>query len=237
MSSSPTSPRRSRFRQALRWSLRGVGVFLLVYVGFLLLGFVPNGSGRSADDADTVRIFIRSNEVHTDLVLPTVSQEVDWRELFPPHHFRGSVADSPNIVIGWGDEGFFVHTRTWNDFQLTTALDALLLPSEGVLHVEYVGQMTPSETIREVIVDRQQYESIVRFVIASVRATDAQGSAVLATDRSYHAYDRFYQATGRYHLFNTSNQWTGRCLAQAELTTGIWTPLPQQVTYWLEPVD
>ena len=56
---------------------------------------------------------------------------------------------------------------------------------------------------------------------------------MLATEVSYGNHDRFYLSRGRYHLFNTCNQWTGRGLARAGVPTGIWTPLVGHVRWHL----
>jgi hypothetical protein len=70
-----------------------------------------------------------------------------------------------------------------------------------------------------------------------VGGTDERGYASLASDSSYGSTDRFYTATGRYHCFNTCNQWTGRGLARAGVPVGIWTPLKPQVLCWLPACD
>ena len=68
---------------------------------------------------------------------------------------------------------------------------------------------------------------------SSVGRIDERGLAQLATETSYNDSDRFYMATGSYHAFNTCNQWTGRGLAKVGAPTGIWTPLKDQVLFWL----
>ena len=68
---------------------------------------------------------------------------------------------------------------------------------------------------------------------SSIGGVDSAGVANPATTVTYGASDRFYAATGRYHLFNTCNQWTGRGLARAGVPVGIWTPLKPHVLCWL----
>ena len=126
-----------------------------------------------------------------------------------------------------------MNTPTWSDFRLSTAAGALFWPSESVLHVEYLDGAAEGPWFREVRLTRQQYQQITAFVRASAGSVDERGSAELATDRGYSSSDRFYAATGRYHCFNTCNQWTGRGLAHAGVPVGIWTPLKPQVLFWL----
>ena len=116
--STPPTPRWPRVK---RWLCRAglvLAALLGIYAAFLLLGFIPiNGDYALPPADDRVRIFIRSNEIHTDVVLPTVHPGlgIDWRELFPPAHFDGDVEPAPYVAVGWGNRRFFVETPTWAD--------------------------------------------------------------------------------------------------------------------------
>ena len=208
----------------------------LFYSGFLALGFVPVNRGYVTPPAeDRVRIFVRSNEVHTDLVLPVVcdAADIDWRRPFPFRDFWGNVRGPQYVAIGWGNREFYVNTPTWAEFKLTSACGALFWPSETVLHVEYLGDVSPGESMRSVLLTREQYGRLAAFVEASIGETHESGAARTASETSYGLRDRFYVASGRYHCFNTCNQWTGRGLKAAGVPTGIWTPLKPQVLCWL----
>jgi uncharacterized protein (TIGR02117 family) len=219
---------RRRFVQAL------AGGFVF-YCGFLLAGYIPVNRDFTPPSGDeSVRIFIRSNEIHTDLVLPTndTATQVDWRELFPPQHFRSDVRGARYVAIGWGNRAFFVDTPRWTDAKLSTALGAVF-PSETVLHVEYLGDVVSGPYFRELRISRAQYQRLADFVRESTGETDEIGQGILATKSSYNYRDRFYVASGSYHAFNNCNQWTGRALKAAGVPTGIWTPLKSQVSCWL----
>ena len=218
----------------LRWTGRILCALFLFYASFLALGCVPINRGfQPATGADRVVIYIRSNEIHTDLVVPVTSHDCDWREKFPPADFRGNVSNSNYLAIGWGNRSFFIDTPSWADFKMSTAARALFWPSETVLHVEYV---TPDATCRAVAITPEQYEQLAAFIASSVVA-DGEGRARLASEKSYYSHDRFYESSGRYHVFNTCNQWTGRGLSRAGVTTGLWTPLKPQVLWWLPPAN
>jgi uncharacterized protein (TIGR02117 family) len=235
-----TAKSKVRTWPRLRWWLwRGICsfvAFLLFYGCFLLLGFVPAGGDyQLPPEDDRVRIFIRSSDIHTDFVLPIESLEtgVDWNGLFPPQHFRAPLRGAKYVSIGWGSRSFFVETKTWADLKIKTLLVALFTPSESVLHVEYLWDFLPGPGMDEVLISRKQYQELAKFVHSTIGETDESGAAVLATEVSYDNYDRFYLSRGRYHLFNTCNQWTGRGLARAGVPTGIWTPLVAHVRWHL----
>ena len=222
-----------------RWPrlLAAAAAPFVFYALFLALGFVPRNRGYQTPTADAVVIFVRSNEVHTDVVLPVTSETgVDWRQLFPPQHFRRDVRAAKYVAVGWGNREFYVNTPTWAEFRVSTAVGALFWPSESVLHVEYLADAAEGQWFREVRLSREQYQQLAAFVRSSAGSVDERGCVKTASDRSYTSSDRFYCAAGRYHCFNTCNQWTGRGLAKAGVPVGIWTPLQPQVLYWLPQV-
>jgi hypothetical protein len=137
------------------------------------------------------------------------------------------------VAVGWGDRGFYVETPRWADLKASTVFHALFVPSESVLHVEYLEKPVPGDYLHEVLVTREQYQRIVEFVRATVGAVDERGAARLASEVTYGPIDRFYAAHGSYHLFNSCNQWTGRGLKRAGVPVGIWTPLKVHVLWWL----
>jgi uncharacterized protein (TIGR02117 family) len=232
--SPPPSVRPRRWRRWLWRLVAGAAGLAAFYVAFLALGFVPLNRGYRQPAEDYVVIFVRSNEVHTDLVLPvSVDGTAPWQRLFPPEHFRSNASSARYIAFGWGNRKFYIDTPTWAEFRITTACVVLFWPSEAVLHVEYLADAAPGEWLREVRLTREQYEHLAEFVRSTVGRIDEQGRAVLASDSSYGSTDRFYTATGRYHCFNTCNQWTGRGLARAGVPVGVWTPLKPQVLCWL----
>lgn len=234
---SATPPKTGLWLRLRRWCWRGLalfGGFWLFYGSFLLLGFVPiNRDYQLPSEDDRVRIFIRSSDIHTDFVMPISSAGVDWSETFPGRHFPSPPTGAKYVSVGWGSRGFYVETKTWADLKIGTLLTALFTPSESVLHVEYLWDFVPGPNLEEVLLTRAQYRELVAFVQSTIGETDDSGAAVLATDVSYNDYDRFYLSRGRYHIFNTCNQWTGRGLSRAGVPTGIWTPLVMHVRWHL----
>jgi uncharacterized protein (TIGR02117 family) len=235
----PALPKPTLWKRLRRWACRGiffVTLFWGLYACFLLLGFIPiNHDYRLPPKDNRVRLFIRSSDIHTDFVLPIDCADplTDWRTRFPAEHFHAPLSAARYIAVGWGSRGFYVETPTWADLKVATLLQALFTPSESVLHVEYLGEVTPGPAIQEILVTREQYRELASFVESTIGETDKNGAAVLATEISYGDYDRFYLSRGRYHMFNTCNQWTGRGLARAGVPTGIWTPLVVHIRCWL----
>ena len=222
-----------------RWGLRllfVLGGFLLFYLAFFLLGFVPTNLDYQVPPInDQVVLFVRSNDIHTDVVMP-VDHDVlgiHWREHFPQDHFPlVDIQQAPYVAVGWGDRGFYLETPSWEELKWSNVANALCWPSASVLHVEYLGNVVPDEYTYQVAVSKEQYQQLAAFVQETISANKS-GQAVPASEITYGIADRFYQSHGEYHLFNTCNQWTGQALRTAGLPMGIWTPWKSHVLYWL----
>jgi uncharacterized protein (TIGR02117 family) len=225
------APRRSNWK---RWLWRAAGIppgFVIFYAAFVLLGYITiNHDYQVPSESDRVIIFVRSNEIHTDLVLPLndPQSDIDWRAFFPAEHFRDDIRQARYVALGWGERVFYMQTPTWQEAKIGSVCGALFLPSESVLHVEFLSFAGADTWTREVHVSRAQYETLVEHIQTTLRHNKHQ-RPISAGETTYGSSDHFYEARGSYHMFNTCNQWTGRALQRAGVPTGIWTPLKDQV--------
>ena len=229
---SPSPSNVSRWARAKRWLKRMiVSCFALplLYLFVALLGLIPVNSDFQPT-ADGIEIIVVSNAVHADVVIPLVTESMDWRKRFPPKLFTGDVSAATHVAIGWGDRGFFLETPTWADFKFSTAANALLLPSTTCMHVA----MTRAESVREygrsVRISAEQYQKMVAFIESSFEL-DQEGIKLIEGER-YGRTDCFFDAKGRYHALNTCNCWVGRAISAAGLKTGWLTPLPHTVAIY-----
>jgi len=226
----------SRCWSYIRLVKRLLVMFVAGYICFLLTGFLPANVNYRAPAADYVTMYVRSNDIHTDIVLPvnSTSSGFDWQKLFPPSNNADPRSSSAGYVaIGWGDREFFVETQHWSDLTAATVANAALWPSETVLHVDYLHTAKPGPWMHEVRISHQQHRRLIRYIHSFVVQRNTAGAAVLASDRSYGRTDRFYRSSGSYHMCNTCNQWTGAGLRTAGVRCGIWTPTRTHVQFWL----
>jgi hypothetical protein len=91
-----------------RLLLRGLAVLLGVAVVLpaayvlvaLVLALVPvNGDFRPAPDG--IAVYVRTNGVHAELVLPTRADNTDWSKDHPASDMRALGAPMPWIAFGW----------------------------------------------------------------------------------------------------------------------------------------
>jgi uncharacterized protein (TIGR02117 family) len=178
-------------------------------------------------------IYACDNGVHTDLVLPVAAAGVDWRTLFTPEDFRGSVEGYDHIGIGWGSRDFYLNTPTWADLDIATAV-ASVLWDETVIRVDYRPAPVAGETCGWWRVTETDYQRIAAFIRDHLRLS--QGHPVQAGP-GYGDRDTFYVANGRYTLIETCNQWTGRALRLGGAPVAPWTPYSFLVLWHLPVIS
>lgn len=168
-------------------------------------------------------VYVLSNDVHTDIVMPVVSDIIDWRTIFPTQNTKSQDSTYKYIAIGWGDKGFYLNTPEWKDLKASTALVAALGIGETALHVTYYHHMTEDNLCYKVAVDEIQLKKLKEYVFRAYD-TDAQGQPILIhTNAQYGNSDAFYEAKGSYSMFYSCNTWANEGLKSANLPSGVWT--------------
>jgi uncharacterized protein (TIGR02117 family) len=204
-----------------RWPLRllgGIGCVLLLYwtVAAAVM-FVPvHRNFQQA--ADGIEIFISSNGIHVDLILPVATTAMDWR--------RAGLVTYPattHLALGWGQRDFYLKTRTWADFSLATGVKAVMWRPDTLVHVLELA--APPRGAVRLSLSREQYGRLVRYV----RASFAGQAVRRVPGAGYGRYDNFYEGAGTYNPFMTCNEWVNRALAVAGVRAALWSPLPYGV--------
>jgi len=205
-----------------------------IFIYFLftsLLGYIPvNRSFVSSESG--IEIFIISNGVHTDMVLPISSELIEWNTVIPYEDFRPFWKLAEYIAFGWGERGFYINTPEWKDLKIKTALKALFIPSESVMHVTLAPIPIESDYCRKVIISKEKYTLLIEYILSSFKMSDDQ-LAIRIPHPGYSKYDLFYESEKKFHLFKTCNSWTNAGLKQAGIRTSLWTPFDKPILYHL----
>jgi uncharacterized protein (TIGR02117 family) len=210
------------------WALGAVGAPILLYfVAALIGGLIPANAGWT-EPREGVPIFLRTNGVHTWIMVPTVSPEMDWRPLAPATHIRDPRYAGNYIALGYGNREFYLNTPRWADLRPRTALAAAFGSGRSLMHVEHEWNPRVDEYQQRLVVTREQYRRLARHIAQSFEL-DARGRTRPLLGRGYGPADVFYEARGPYNAFFTCNEWTGAALRAAGVRTGIWTPLSQSI--------
>jgi uncharacterized protein (TIGR02117 family) len=217
----------------LRFLAGVVAVPLLYFLAALILGLVP-ANVSFHQPAEGVTIFIRGNGVHTWIVMPKVSEEMDWRPYARPEHLRDPRwGNADHVAIGYGNREFYLNTPTWGDLSVRTAALALFGSGPTLLHVEHVDRPTPDQWQRPIRITRAQYRRLAGYIQARFHL-DSGGRPIPLIGRGFGPSDMFYEANGGYSFILTCNEWTGRALRTAGVRTGVWTPFEQSIMWRLD---
>ena len=220
-----------RLAKALGAILAGVVLALGL---FALAGWIGSSIPRNGDwrePADGIEIMVGTNGVHTELVLPLVTPEKDWRADFPAADLRQPDADYTHVAISWGEREVFLKTPTWGDLSPITVLRIAGLGGEGLIHVSHYVRPAPADDNRPLTLSGDEY----RRLVAAIERTLPKGERV--RHPGYGRQDVFYEAPGHYTARNTCNQWTSDRLAEAGVRTGWWTPFAGGVMKWVPSPD
>ena len=168
-------------------------------------------------------VYIQSNGVHTDLVVPVKSQKMDWSNIFPYTNTKDKDSTSKFLALGWGDKGFYLNTPTWGDLTFSTAFKAMFGLSTSALHTTYLDTIQVSGTCKKISMTQNEYDLLVRYIKRTI-STKKASSIFIPTNAVYGTNDAFYEASGSYHLFSTCNTWTNRALKYSNKKACFWTP-------------
>lgn len=203
-------------------------LYLLIayFIIALVLSLIP--VNRHFQQDMDIPVYLLSNGVHVDIVVPITNDIKDWTLDF---HLDSNKAKQVNFIsFGWGDKNFYINTPEWSDLTLGTAIKAVFLRSESAMHVDFYRQPIENDNCKLLWISNQQYKHIVHFIENSFTYTP-EGNNIKIGNFGYFPHDAFYEAKGSYHLFFTCNTWTNRCLSKAGLKACLWTPFDKGILY------
>jgi len=193
--------------------------FVVVYIAvFYGLSFVPSKgvNEKITSTEDDVIIYLSTNGVHTDFVVPVVHEVMDWHT-----KVEQPLNGAKWLAFGWGDKGFYIDTPSWSDLRITTALSALSGVGESAMHVTAYTTLIQDEHTVELKLSKKEYQALVYYIDASF---DKKREAYQRIEvEGYHQSDAFYEARGSYSLFYTCNTWVNQGLKQINQKAALWT--------------
>lgn len=205
---------------------------VLVYLLAALIGAVVPANHHWRPPTNGVLLFVRSNGVHTSLVVPAHAAGVDWRGRISHIHPHRPIGSDDHIAFAWGQREFYLHTPEWSDLRAGVAVRALLGLGGSLMHVEHIRAPDPHQWQRPLLLTPTQYRRLSHFIDASF-AYPAGETPII---KGYGPADGFVPARGRYHMFHTSNGWTGAALRHAGVRMGIWTPFAQSIMWRFDAI-
>ena len=213
-------------RKTLKFTAYAVGGIIGVaalYVGTALaLSAIPVAKADPNAPAD-VTVFLHTNGVHTDIVLPIKTDQIDWSQQLPIANIPSQDSTMRYIAFGWGDKGFYLDTPTWADLKFSTAFAAAFWLGSSAMHTTYFHRLAPGPETIPLRLSRVEYARLIIYIQRSF-ALDAAGRTQHIKGHSYGRDDAFYEAHRVYSFAYTCNTWTNNALKASGQLACLWTP-------------
>jgi uncharacterized protein (TIGR02117 family) len=196
---------------------------ILYFVAALVLSFMKTHPPKQ-DCLTDKEIYITTNGVHLDIVLPVENIEPEFLsqlEILPQTKY---------VSFGWGDREFYINTPEWKDLTFKTAFNALFLKSETAMHVTCYRGIGPDW--KPVQLCDSQIEALNQYIMASFAKTQ-NGKLQRIAVPGYSENDAFYDAKGSFSLFKTCNVWVNKGLKETGVPTSVWSPFDFGILYHL----
>jgi len=205
-------------------TLAALTVLIALYVfGALFLSRIPVPA--EAADSKEITVYILSNGVHTDLVVPVRSGDVDWTQNVSFAHTTGRDSSARWVAFEWGDKGFYLETPTWDDLTASVAFNAMFGLGDAAIHATFHQRIQEGPLCKRITLSQEQYQRLSSYIRNSF-AFDAQGrTQAIVTHANYGNTDAFYEGVGSYSLFHTCNGWTNEALKFCGQKACWWTPM------------
>ena len=205
--------------------LKYLAIFILSLLMYLLIVTLLSFVSVNEDFAENqkeIPIYILTNGVHTDVVLPIKNEHYDWSNKLKFEHTKSKDTTYQYVALGWGDKGFYLETPTWDDLKASTAIKAATGLSSSAMHVTFYKHLKENKSCKKIQISLENYQNLIAFINESFQ-TKSRDFLKIETDAVYGKHDVFYEANGSYSLFYTCNSWANQALKAANQKAALWT--------------
>jgi uncharacterized protein (TIGR02117 family) len=195
----------------------------LLYLAAALAGSLLAVNRGWEEPARGTLIYLRSNGIHVDIVMPAQAHGLDWRPLLPARDFRDAPLRPRWFGFGAGERRVYLDTPSWSDLTPRT-LWAALTGGEQILHVDRT--LHPGADLYALRLRPEEY----RRLWAAIRA-DFDGPPDRIDHPGYGPDDAFYEGSGKASALHTCNNWAAAKLRLAGVETSLWSPFAQGLVW------
>lgn len=211
-------------KKLLRYTARiGIGLvsFTLLYiiVAYVVSCIPVNKNVKAGND---VTIYINTNGVHTDIIVPVENKVKNWSTTILFAHTQANDSTAKYLAFGWGDKDFYLNTPQWSDLKTSTAFNAAFYLGSSAMHTKFYNTVTENSECIKLTISIDDYQRLVAYLSDSF-AYDTSNKVQWIANRNYGNYDAFYEAKGKYNLFYTCNTWANNALKAANQKAALWT--------------
>lgn len=218
-------------KKIFRLTLKTIGTLIVLCIIYFIaafgLSYITCNSDFKQCEKDAIEVYILTNGVHTDLVLPLRNELRDWTTFVNPADTKSGSIEANYVAFGWGDRGFYLETPTWADLKITIAFNALFFLSRSAMHVTFYKRLNEGESCKKIRITKDSYKNLICYIEGSFEVQE--NFPLLIKDASYSDNDLLYEAHGTFSLFNTCNTWANSGLKAGNLKACLWTPFHQPI--------
>lgn len=214
-------------KKAIIFILKSLGYFILALLLYVIIGYILSiiKIDEEPNAKDEVDIYILTNGMHTDIVVPTTTDIIDWSKFIKYEHTKVANNTYKYLALGWGDKGFYLNTPTWSDLTFSTAFKAASGLSTTAMHTTYYKNMMENDQCKKIKISTSQYKRLVHYIKESFLIQENGKFKHIITNANYSDTDAFYEAQGKYSLFKTCNSWANSALKESGQKAALWTAL------------
>ena len=226
-------PLKNNLKPIISLFKQGIRAFFGLILLYLLISVLLSWITYSGDQSKTngVKIYVISNGVHTDLVLPAQNEFHNWTSEVRFEHTKARDTTRKWVSFGWGDKGFYLETPNWSDLKTSTAFKAAFSLGSTAMHTKFHKKLREEDRIIPILVQPDQYMKLVKYITQSFQKDSSGHFIPIQNNAFYGKNDSFYEAVGSYSMFKTCNTWTNDALKTAGLKACFWTPWDKGILY------
>jgi uncharacterized protein (TIGR02117 family) len=213
-------------RKTIKYLLR----FILFFICFVLLYMLSAyclariSVNAEPNTKQEVGIYIKTNGVHTDIVVPVTNEQLSWDKEVKYDNTVSTDTSYHYLGMGWGDKGFYLETPTWGDLTAKVAFKAAFALSTTAIHATFYKTLNENDSCRKIMISSEQYSRLIKYITNSFQK-DKNGHFIrIITNANYGKNDAFYEANGSYSMLHTCNTWANNGLKSCGQKACLWTP-------------
>ncbi|MEM9821782.1 MAG: TIGR02117 family protein [Bacteroidota bacterium] len=206
-----------------------LGYALLTLIGYL----VPyNRKFRPAEEG--IDIYIGTNGLHTDFILPCRNHCFDWTQWIANKDFLTELSENTFLSFGWGDKAIYLDLPSWEKLTVGLTLKTLLWPTPTIMRL--TAHKTLPQDKKELYPTRiteKQYKALCHYIFDTFALDQSKNVMRIpkVEGKTFTPNDNFYQSKGQYHAFNTCNTWVNKGLRRVGVRTALWSPFYSGIFY------
>lgn len=205
-----------------------IALLILYFIIAVALSLIEKKPEKQCGD---ISIYLLTNGVHTDLVLPVKIDNIDWSKKVKYSDTKSKDSVMQFLAFGWGDKEFYINTPTWADLKFNTAFQAVFGLGSAAMHTTYYKNIEISENCIELKISKENYKKLAYYIENSFVFSEKGEFVNIKTEAAYGENDSFYEAQGRFSLFYTCNTWTNNGLKFCGQKACLWTPFDKGIFY------